>query len=499
MAFFRSSLHLGTKKNHDHRFWNSLFVLFAVGVLVAGGCSGGSDGLDAEVARDADSLGGYLSQDVDPPEKLNRGPCMECSRNSDCLGDLTCHPLGEETFCFESCEHSDDCESGWMCYPTDITGYHCVPRQLECQLDCLIGGCPAQQTCNQVTGHCVPGNELCAGCDFDWDCAGDLRCHPKKSYCSPPCDLDEQCPAGFACQSIPDSSAEIQIRLCTSLYTECCVGESCEGLCLQETPFRVGGVCLECRSNEDCKGEGEDCKEDGSCGPNPCTHPYLRVEVDGECVECRVDEDCSSFGEDGTFWCEDNVCTNSSGVDNCEYCMAPYPACVEINGIWSCVQCTDDLDCDIGTCDTSLFGCVKTVENPGCVGCLDDVVCVSSTGMFDLKCDLASGCCFDSRGWCDGVESICPNGTCVGLADAMGSSNPFPGMPDEGAFGACSCENPLKGAEYLSCILGGCISEECPQDLLCVEPTILTDMTGGTPPETPGICLPLKTLTGISD
>ncbi len=495
-----STLHVDARKIPDHRFPLSLVLLFALLASFWGGCSDTSDGLDTEVAHDTrpvDLLD--VGLDAERPEELNRGPCMPCSKNFDCLGELTCHPLGEETFCFQSCERSDDCPSGWMCTPLDTEGYQCVPRTLQCQLDCMIGGCPEGKECDQDTGHCVQGKELCASCDIDWDCAGDLRCHPERSYCTSPCDPYEQCPAGTACQSALDSGGKAEIRLCTSLYTECCHGESCEGLCLRQTPFRVDGVCQECRTNEDCMGEGEECLGDGSCGLNPCTHPYLPVEVDGECVQCQVDEDCDSFGEDGEYWCDDNVCTNSCGGDElCTYCSDPYPACVQIDGIWSCVQCTDDLDCDAGTCDTSMYSCKLEGQSEECSGCQGDAECVSSIGTFHLECDAASGCCFDQGGWCDGIESFCPDSTCVGLMEAMGTDDSLPGMPTEGAFGACSCENPLVGDDYLWCILVPCVSEECLGDSVCVEPTILTDATGGTPLETPGICLPLVTLLAIS-
>ena len=188
-----STLHVDARTIQDRRFPQSLLLLLVLLASLWGGCSGASNGSDTTVAQDtkrADSLDAGF--DVELLEPLNSGPCMPCSTNLDCLGELTCHPLGGETFCFQSCERSDDCPSGWMCTPLDTEGTQCVPRTRQCQLDCLIAGCPEGQGCDQDTGHCVQGKEMCASCDADWDCAGDLRCHPERNYCTSQSDPSEE-------------------------------------------------------------------------------------------------------------------------------------------------------------------------------------------------------------------------------------------------------------------------------------------------------------------
>jgi len=448
---------------------------------------GGAGGGDV-VATDGIDDGG---PDPDAVEPAGDGGCTPCGSDADCDAGTHCHPLGGGTFCFADCENTDECGTGWMCYKLGNEGKQCIPMAFQCEPECLTGGCPDGQVCNQETGVCQDPAGECLACQQDWDCADGLRCYMNGHYCAPACP-DGACPANGICQQVNT----IPVHLCVSQSVTCCFGDECGGdQCPAETPFPMGDDCVECLEDSHC---GADvCGPDNTCVSGNCTDPAKPYDFNGECVECLTSAHCAPGDV-----CDNHVCTTTGQPQECSYCQDPYPACTQINGVWSCVQCTDDSYCTgTQTCDTTIFACVGEGGQPqACSGCSTAADCVSSSGTFELDCDIPSGCCYDVNGGCDDVEAFCPGGDCVGLLDLLGGGGGLPmPMPDGMGFAVCSCDQPVDMMTLMLCLMGGCPSGGCAGGAVCVDPAILTDLLGGggggTPSET-GYCINLSTLLG---
>ena len=421
-----------------------------------------------------------------PPEETS--PCTACVMDSDC-GDLKCYALGGGTFCFGPCKTNDDCATGWMCYELSNEGKQCIPLSFGCNSDCLAAECPVGEICDQESGQCVKGGDKCAPCTLDWDCMDGLRCYQDGKYCAPAC-VNDACQQNAVCQQVNT----IPVNLCISNSPACCYGSDCQA-CPAAKPYPCGGECCECTSDNHCP-QGESCTND-TCSPGPCTDPAKpHLCLDGACHECCTSVACADQGAgcvcNKSIWkCE------CAQPEECTFCPPSYPACTQINGIWSCVQCTDDSYCaNESTCDLGLYSCSGAGS---CTGCTNDSECFSSLEVAP-KCDPGAGCCYDPGGWCDGVESFCnaPAGSeCEGLMDFLGGGLPIPGMPTGMAVGVCTCTEPMDMMSLLMCLMGGCSAGGCYGETVCVEPSILGQLLGGGGmplPDGEGFCVNMTSL-----
>ena len=224
----------------------------------------------------------------------------------------------------------------------------------------------------------------------------------------------------------------------------------------------------------------------GSCEP---PKPIL---FDDTCVECLTTADCD----------EDIACNPQNHrcePEECNYCETPYPACTQIDGVWSCVQCKYDEDCSEGTkCEPDLYACVGSVPPP-CPGCATDDDCQSLWSDLQLECDVASGCCQDVTGLCDGVEGFCPNGECKGLWEDYLGCGVWPTSENEGCenidpkLGLCTCSTPVDLEDPSSCPPPEfCAGGACPPEAVCVDASVVELMFGASAPFEGGVCLPLE-------
>jgi len=351
--------------------------------------------------------------------------CSPCDTDWDC-GNLTCYPLGGGAFCFDTCGTNDDCPSGWMCYQLTNEGKQCIPMSFGCDAKCLVIGCPPGEVCDQDTGKCAVGGAECAPCLHDWQCAQGLRCYQEGKYCAPGC-AGTGCPGGSVCEQVNP----IPFQLCISVAPECCFGPECTS-CPPSAPFMYEGACVECLNSSHCM--------------------YLGPEAVCDLL---------------TYSCV------SGDPPECGYCADPYPACVQINGVWACVQCTDDTYCGPdGTCDLNLYACSYAWPSLCGEDCLSDSDCQTDPGIL-LACDADTGCCYDPMGWCDGVNKHCNYAAGSSCIDLMG-------VPMPGGIGMCSCTDPLDQDEFMMCFMmeGACESPECFGEMLCVDPTVMPIVPG---------------------
>jgi hypothetical protein len=214
--------------------------------------------------------------------------------------------------------------------------------------------------------------------------------------------------------------------------------------------------------------------------------PFL---FEGACVECLASADCA---DDLHCNPENHRCE----VEECDYCESPYPVCVQINGVWSCVQCKYDEDCPAGVpCYEDLHACGPWPSDDYCPPCDSAADCVALNQWLEVDCHSASGCCFDRHGRCDGLSVGCPEGTCVQIWEELGCGTtsdpeelPCSYFPPE--LGVCTCAEP-----YLTPRLIGCPDEDCglgcPGEAACVDPSFVEDF-GISIQSKGGICFPVE-------
>lgn len=428
--------------------------------------------------------------------------CIACTKDADCTNS-TCQVLSGSTFCFADCATNDDCPTGWMCYALSATGKKCIPMKFNCEATCLTTPCAAGLICNQDTGECQEPKTECGGCQQDWECQPGYRCNQVGKYCAPECGVSDACPTNSACQEINTNS--LPVNVCVSSCAQCCYGDACQcSTCPADKPYSKNGTCVQCLNDTHCT--TGTCSTEGTCQGGtecPADKPY---DKNGVCVECLQDSHCTTANP--AYTCVGNVCKDATDIpEECTYCQDPYPACVQINGIWSCVQCTDDSYClSPATCDTGLYSCNNgVVEGNDCGMCTQDSDCVSSQGL-TLTCDTVSHCCYDAEGGsCDSVEVYCKDGLpCKSLLDLMGGigGGSIPGMPEMGGMaGSCGCANPTSDImSLLTCsFMGGCPESGCVSGSVCVDPNAVMSLLGGGTSTTPseyGMCFNLQDLLG---
>ena len=388
---------------------------------------------------------GVCNAETGECEASDTGPgiCAPCTIDEDCGDAGGCVTLGGLQSCLPTCQSKADCASGFECFNLSPGGFRCVPASFTCDIDCL-SGCADGEVCDLDTGNCVTQLGLCDSCDKEYLCGEGRRCVSAgtgtSKICVPEC-IDGACTEGGSCETVQ------LLEVCLPSGSECCYGPDCDGSCGDEvcggnTPYCFSGTtCVECLNSTTC-GAGCTCENNscvcpgdacGACSdPTPICNPQT-----SECVQCLSNEDCNVAG--GQFC---NVSTKTCEVDICSACVDPYPACAEINGQFSCVQCTQDSDCASGACNETTYFCEGgTGAAPDTCKCTSDADCPTNT-QFTLKCDTSVGLCYDIEGNCDGISACCDvasGSECISIFELFGADGALPGGLPGGATGLCSC------------------------------------------------------------
>ncbi len=381
--------------------------------------------------------------------------CEACSNDTDCGdADDSCTPLSSGLACTSGCNADAECAIGFKCLQATNAGKQCVPYSNKCT-GCVVDGCPAGQICNFGNGQCTQAVATCGSCQLDYQCSGDgssLCYRPEGSsvgVCGPACGQANACPENSSC------SLSIEGRsVCGFTGGTCCYGAQCAACnCAADQPICVDGQCVQCLTDSDCPiGAGPCDLNTNQCAGSSCSDPTPFL-YEGACVECLNGTHC------GSGMCDTTTHTCSSDI--CDVCQDPYPACAEVGGQLTCVQCSaeDDSYCIGigGTCDAATYTCQG--GNPQVGNCNGNSECPPSP--FDgtpMICDPVSGACIDPGGKCDGVTAMCPSGECASLLGAGGGGMPIPPelLGGNGIPGYCVCD-PAQG------------NAECPSGLSCVE------------------------------
>lgn len=333
--------------------------------------AGGTVPPDASAPTDAAQPAPDAAQtpDAAPPPPPPANVCQACAAPADCaaLGPgADCSQLIGGTFCTTSCANGEACGDGFRC-----AFNRCVPAGARCD-GCATTPCDPGLRCNLDNGNCEARLGRCTACGNDTDCTDGFGCRPLSflNVCLAACDAGTPCDAGFHCEAgtcMPDSG----------------ICDACGG-CVAPTPVcnLLTRMCMECGPGTPCPA-GQICAADGTCtAPDPgvdcnadldCRDPALPHCVESHCVVCRDANDCHAG----------QICDAGACVD----------------------QPCAGIACQSGSaCDPASQHC-----GPGCAV---DADC----GADDLRCNAASGQCFqvDQRCDPDGLRSVCaPGSACV--------------------------------------------------------------------------------------
>lgn len=414
--------------------------------------AGGGTDPDAVTGGQSDGTGG--GDDVATPGLGNAcKPCKLETAEADCGGgEFQCITLLNGNFCARKCTASSECPAAFKCDKADTkaANSNCLPPQYQCD-KCLVSGCPSGQSCVATTGQCAVVKQQCGECNAQTDCADGLKCVKLGAVkvCAPACENGAACPEKSDCQNT------VVGKVCAFQDATCCYGPQCKvaDACAACPTKCFGGACVGCLKDTDCPNGKCDANSHTCITSGGCSAPTPIKLADGKCVECTNDTHCNGSKVGTKCDLSNHTCAAATATNECKACVDPYPGCVQLNGTWSCVECTTDGDCAAkskGTCSGTTYTCSGTVgTGTGQLTgtCKSDSDCTNAgTTTFTLMCDTGSGLCYDTAGKCDNVSAFCnakAGSSCVQPSSVGG----LPGLP--GGTGA----NPGEGV--CSCAAGG--------------------------------------------
>ncbi len=475
----------------------------AIGTFDTGNGSDASTGSDGTTLTDTTP-----GSDAVIPQDTNTGKgaaCNACKVDADC-GDeaFQCITMLNGTFCARKCGSAAECPASFKCEKADTKApnSNCLPPQYSCD-GCLVTPCDPGQSCVAATGKCAVVKQQCDECTAQLDCADGLKCVKlgATKVCAPTCDNGGACPENSACQKT------VVGNVCAFQASTCCYGAGCTvaSACANCADKCFGGVCVDCLNDTQCT--------NGKCDPNAhtcitsgaCSGTTPIKLADGSCVECTNDTHCANSAVGNKCDLASHKCAKSSASNECAACQDPYPGCVQINGTWSCVECSTDADCAAkqgGTCNATTYSCSGTTGTGPAKGtCKADADCVNAgTSAFTLACDTSTGLCYDTAGKCDNVTAFCNSAkgsSCV-QPSSVGGLPGLPGGTNPGE-GVCSCAAGASGGTGTTnptCKSLGCDCAVDPNSSACAGfPPLLTCCPGSGSGGTGGLPFDLSCLT----
>jgi hypothetical protein len=263
----------------------------------------------------------------------------------------------------------DSCTSNGDCTPPEV-----------CVLDPVSG----ELSCDEANGtrgtgeSCTDGSECASGICLDGQCAD-------------PCAGEEDCPAGYTCQSsmVPTDSGTVTLDVCVPEGAPCLNDSDCAGndVCVVD---RSADLVLSCGDSVGQAGVGETCTDDSDCANNLC--------LGGTCsAPCEAPNDCGDAGStcDSTTVATGNgdaelnacvprtegTCLSDADCAGGQRCVAQKTA---TDLIFTCgsgnsgggetgATCTTDTDCAQNLCDSGT--CVGPCQSTGDCSAADNFAC----------------------------------------------------------------------------------------------------------------------------
>jgi len=421
-----------------------------------------------------------------------------CSTDNDCQGrgvicaDNTCSEqactdrseCGQNRTCFQGLCTPAECTTDSQCTDAVCVNLVCQdPNNQSCMSDADCE--PFGKTCNPITGMCVESG----GCQSDTDCDVNESCNTVTGECVPGCTEDVDCPDGQYCDA---GSCEMGCRVgecpanevCNTETREC--GEQCtvsECAAMDMTCDPDTGQCVERTGGAVC----ESCTlgNHAECGaPNDVDRCISLSQDQAVCsVGCESDADCPSGFQCQSVTTTRMGCVPASGacegclVDGCpenEVCAPGTASCIPKTE--TCSPCSTDLECGKGnTCTTfqnrerCLPRCGSDGSCPTDFTCNEDL-CEPDSGMC-TSCDTDPSTCTDGQvldeDKCMCVDCVSDSDCEAGQACARGTSQCF-----NGGTGECTADS--------DCTDGVCAGQMDTDPGVCVECEVAEDTSART-------------------
>ncbi len=286
----------------------------ALGAALAGAWSCGSDPCTAPECSSTSGTGGTTGV---PDGSARSGPCTSDSRCDQAHG-FTC-TAGE---CRHACASHFDCQGQGLCQPLTDTSGQALGNY------CALSTSP--EPVGQYYTRCPNYDECDAGAGFS--CLG-AGVGDADAYCSTSCAADSDCPTGFFCDTISDSSGAqlpfcVRRRFCAPCDTDADCLSTPGQVCARDPSGEK--ICTEMcdPSFDSCPwGNASVCGQfDPDLAVTTCAHRFGSCHGSGKsCEPCVRDSDCpmglcSGSGYTGERWCIDNSVTcNCDGLDTTQH------------------------------------------------------------------------------------------------------------------------------------------------------------------------------------
>ncbi len=216
--------------------------------------------------------------------------------------------------------------------------------------------------------------------------------------------------------AIADVAVPIDVavdRLVPDAPGTCTIDADCPSAGL---PFCVDGLCVACKTGEQCKGGVPICSAAHLCVSCAvidagCPAATSACEADsGRCVECLADGDCK--GSPAKSFCVAGACVACTAVaaDACAKRDPSQPACLSAG---TCAECASNDDCTVAVkpiCDTTAHLCNR---------CTSDSECESKAGGPGVCLSEQDGHCATDD---ETIYVASPTGSCPASAPGTGSA-----------------------------------------------------------------------------
>jgi len=445
--------------------------------------------------------------------------CVACSGDSQCPAGTLCNPSGACTLCRGDAE---GCPAGLYC----LGGAQCVECRPGSNPDCdgnpggpicsdgnVCVNCRGDQDCRNATlaaydpdrPYCDAAANACVECLSRADCprAGNyceggacVACDPSdpysclNGYCvlgpeGPECapcvagDSTKPCQDGTYCVAAEGGGSVCVACVDGDPGRGCPAGSACKGgqcwrICQtskdcgagSSTPNCIGGVCVACGADADCK----------------AGDPLFPVCENGLCLQCRLDQDGAQAGcpDPSAPVCYKNSCQQCSpdrGNADCAgspagaFCALVSPA--GASDSYQCVQCVSDAYC------ASVEG--RPYCDPAsltCVACDGDHPCQDGTNCINGLCQQ----CGNSLDCPPGSGTHCAGGRCVECSDWSECNDPAaPYCSSAGRCVACRGDGDCAGSPAAPrCLPDGSACVACVDSVDCAaDPARYCDTEGG--------------------
>lgn len=368
----------------------------------------------------------------------------------ECEYYTVCEPYCDAYACQEECWEEKSCETRCTseAHFPDESEYFDEPEDCYSDLECADGRICIANECvpadSEETGDGAAG--LCQTCESRHDCIEDgALClgfladesdeTPQETVCGRVCQLDGDCPDGFECLVVDNTSSGDEIRQCVPIKEEgeprsCSAGGELE--CVTGDDCAVAESCVQ---NECQPPEHAECTADGDCADDEICEVFECVD-EPETTECVTSNECPGNDEciDGECVAMAESCVFNADCDDDERCVDGH--CI--------LTCSHDTDC--GSSERCRDGICEYIECYNSSDCTPDQACVDAS--CKQKCN-ADGDCADGY--------LCTeNAYCT--AD-----------PDVECRYSAECASDEACNDDLECEPTCTCNDECSGDLICGE------------------------------